>query len=118
MQRVWRILRFLGVAAFLLYAFKMGAFTNSWTTFVSLGFISLGLVLNLTVIVLNRGFMPVWEEAIPRDYKLSHKPLDSQTSVPFLGDWIPIAGGHCSPGDTCLVAALGIVILDWVLRIV
>jgi len=112
----WRILVFLGFGAFLLYGFKTGAFTNSWTSFLSLGFLSLGLALNLMVIILNKGFMPVRAETIPRDYQTSHKPMDSQTCAQCLGDWIPFVRGYCSPGDVCLVVALVIGIIDWVLR--
>ena len=105
-SRVWRIPVMLASIAVVAYGFRTGALTNNWMTFASMIFLCLGLALNLTVLILNGGFMPVRMKRLPQGYQTSHKSMGGQTRAPFLGDWIPVAGGYLSPGDLCLVAAV------------
>jgi Family of unknown function (DUF5317) len=108
MSRFWRIPVILAIGAFAVYQFKTGAWTDSWTSVGAGVFLCLGLALNLVVLILNNGFMPVRMKTIPRDYQTSHKAIDSRTRAWFLGDWIRVAQCYLSPGDLCLVAALAL----------
>ena len=89
-SRFWRIPVFLGIGAFAVHQFKTGAWTNHWTSVVAGVFLCVGLALNVVVLMLNNGFVPVRIKAIPRDYQTSHKSFDSRTRAWFLGDWIRV----------------------------
>src|SRR2546422_576466 len=77
-SRFWRISVILAIGAFAVYQFKTGAWTNHWTSIVAGVFLCVGLALNVVVLMLNNGFMPVRIKAIPRDYQTSHKSFDSR----------------------------------------
>ncbi|HJZ91263.1 MAG TPA: DUF5317 family protein [Gemmataceae bacterium] len=78
---------------------------GAWPCLVLAGLIGLGLSLNATAIALNDGFMPARAVAIPPGCELKYRPMDAQTRVRLLGDWLPVGRLLVSPGDVCLVAA-------------
>jgi hypothetical protein len=117
--RFWRIfvISAIGVLA-AVYQFKTGAWTNSWTSVVAGVFLCLGLALNIMVLMLNNGLMPVRMKTSPRNYQHSHTAIDSRTRAWFLGDWIRVARYYLSPGDLCLVAALAIRLAEELLGVI
>ena len=84
----------------------------SWASFAGYILMSFGGILNLIVVALNRGFMPVRTEEIPEERKRFYHAMDEQTRVWFLGDWIHIGGWYFSPGDIGLYLGLIVVIGD------
>src|SRR5438445_6335171 len=90
-SRFWRIPVILAIGAFAVYQFKTGAWTDSWTSVGAGVFLCLGLALNLVVLILNNGFMPVRMKTIPRYYQTSHKAIDTRTRAGFWADWIRVA---------------------------
>lgn len=71
-----------------------------------------GVLMNLLVILLNGG-MPVacaadqiTEEELPH-----YRPIDPQTRLPFLADWIDVGWAFFSPGDFLICAGAAGLIL-------
>ena len=118
MQRIlailWQLVRTLfGLGAGLYLGRVLKAVpTVSWASFAGYILMSLGGILNLIVVALNRGFMPVRTEEIPEERKRFYHAMDEQTRVWFLGDWIHIGGWYFSPGDIGLYLGLIVVIGD------
>ena len=111
---LWQLARALfglGMGLYLGRVLKVGA-AFSWASFAGYILMSFGGILNLIVVALNRGFMPVRTEEIPEDRKRFYQAMDEQTRVWFLGDWIRIGGWYFSPGDIGLYLGLIVVIGD------
>ena len=116
-----RILAILWQLARALFGLGMGLYLGrvlkaasgvSWASFAGYILMSFGGILNLIVVALNRGFMPVRTEEIPEERKRFYHAMDEQTRVWFLGDWIHIGGWYFSPGDIGLYLGLIVVIGD------
>src|SRR5690348_12299193 len=111
---LWQFVRalfVLGMGLYLRRALKVAS-AASWVSFAGYTFMSLGGILNVIVVALNRGFMPVRTEEIPEDRKRFYEAMDKQTRVWFLGDWIRIGGWYFSPGDIGLYFGLIAIISD------
>ena len=112
---LWQLVRTLfglGMGLYLGRVLKVGS-AFSWASFAGYILMCFGGILNLTVVALNRGFMPVRTEEIPEDKKRFYKAMDEQTRVWFfLGDWIRIGGSYFSPGDIGLYLGLIVAIGD------
>lgn len=83
---------------------------------------AIGVLMNFSVIAINGG-MPVLPEAVVLaggnpDLVLGpkHVILDITTSLPFLGDIIPLPGSVVSLGDVFLVIGIGVFIEDQMRR--
>ena len=79
---------------------------------------AIGILMNFTVIALNAG-MPVMLEAIQvaggegiPDLSARHVLMDEDTTVPFLGDVIPLPRSVISLGDVFLAIGIGVFIED------
>ncbi|HKI70749.1 MAG TPA: DUF5317 family protein [Verrucomicrobiae bacterium] len=116
-----RILAILWQLARTLFGLGMGLYLGrvlkaasgvSWASFAGYILMSFGGILNLIVVALNRGFMPVRIAEIPEAKKRFYKAMDEQTCVWFLGDWIRIGGWYFSPGDIGLYLGLIVAIGD------
>lgn len=78
--------------------------------------VSIGALMNLTVIAANGFRMPVTPAGAGRLVHLGHSGqyvlMDSSTRIAWLGDWIvlpPWLGGTYSPGDVVIGAGAGVV---------
>lgn len=60
----------------------------------------IGGFLNSFVCALNGGSMPVL--GILDEYSKNHQPMDLETRLPILGDWIEVGNVLASPGDLLL----------------
>ena len=121
-----RILAILWQLARTLFGLGMGLYLGrllkaasgvSWASFAGYILMSFGGILNLIVVGLNRGFMPVRIEEIPEDKKRFYQAMDEQTRVWFLGDWIRVGGWYFSPGDIGLYLGLIVVIGDLLISV-
>jgi hypothetical protein len=70
----------------------------------------LGFLLNLFVVVLNGGRMPVSMHDIPEKLRSRYEVMHPGTRAWFLGDWIRIGRCYISPGDIALFLSLIVVI--------
>lgn len=75
--------------------------------------INIGTSSNLIVMMANKGFMPatVSPEICTEGSNWNYIPMDSQTRLKFLGDFINI-GGKSSPGDLLIVGGIYITIAE------
>ena len=75
----------------------------------------LGGALNLWVVSVNGGRMPVHEMYIPSDYKDTHFTFYdfSQVDYPLLSDIIRVKGTAISIGDFLMIGSLGVMLLIW-----
>jgi hypothetical protein len=95
-----------------------GAFnSDNWPAPVIAGLITLGLVLNSSVILLNGGLMPARVVEVPIDSQNRYRPMDNQTRAWLLGDWIPFGKRLMSPGDVCLIAAMAFPFVFFAVRV-
>ena len=69
----------------------------------------IGFLLNRLVCVLNEGFMLIAanEEALPESIRDRYKPIDGESRVVFLSDWIRLGPWLISPGD--ILVAIGVI---------
>lgn len=74
---------------------------------IFLGLATLGMTMNLTVILVNGG-MParVTADDISPEEKPHYHPLAPSTRLAFLADWIPFGNYLISPGDILIVIAV------------
>jgi hypothetical protein len=107
-----RILRHWQISFFVLFALY---FTwqmrraESWRIIGCTAMLAVGFLLNVLVIAVNGGYMPValeGEDLIDPEQEL-YKPIDEHTRFAVLSDWIDLGPSLVSPGDLLLVFAAG-----------
>ena len=96
----------VGVVVVTVLGFVGGTEPGMWPWLIIASLSGLGLSLNVSVILLNDGFMPVRTSEIPVEYEGRYRPMDDRTRARYLGDWIPLGRPLASPGDVCLLGAI------------
>jgi hypothetical protein len=97
----------------------MFAEDDSYVEIPRLGAAGLGVVMNLTVVLANGG-MPVatTAEMITDDERPLYKPIDENTRLRFLSDWIDVGGAYFSPGDFLIYFAVAGLVIQMIVQAV
>jgi hypothetical protein len=93
--------------------FLYGIVTGHRMIFVAAGVCIAGGLSNLIVIKLNDDLMPIRLGSTGQICPRGYRRMDDTTNAWWLGDWIPVRGWLCSPGDvlwgvSVLLALVGI----------
>ncbi len=101
------------VVAFLTWRTWRGEFRSQPAMWVAVGFVVVGMLMNLVVMLLNRG-MPVraTPEEISEEERADYHPISRSTRLAILSDWIPLGSLMMSPGDIVLFAGVAILLFD------
>jgi hypothetical protein len=99
----WRVLAGFGIGLFFVPGFLTA---GGWISRVGISFLCLGFLLNLVVMLLNGGRMPVGIDEVPQHLKATHQAMGSETRAGFLADWVGIGRWYFSPGDIIMVLGL------------
>jgi hypothetical protein len=99
---------------FLFGALFVFRYSPGWWTMTSVALLVAGTLLNLLVIGVNDGYMPAraGEDELPPEKRDLYKPIDGDTRLTVLSDWIAVGGYLISPGDLLIGLALGVLVLD------
>jgi hypothetical protein len=111
-RRQARISLFLG----LYFVFLLIQHPN-WAMVSGCTVAAVGFLLNRLVLALNGGFMLVAlaEELIPPQHRDCYKPIDNESRVVFLSDWLPLGHGRLtSIGDVVATTGFALIILGFI----
>ncbi len=109
-RRHWQALL---VSIFFMWRLRRGDFESNLAMWIAVGLAVVGMVMNLAVILINRG-MPggVTPEEIPYDERPHYHPISQSTRLAILSDWIPVGNLLVSPGDIVLFVAVSILLVE------
>lgn len=103
----------LFVSLFFMWRLWRGDFESNLAMWIVVGLVVVGMVMDLTVILINRG-MPagVTPEEIPEDERPHYHPISQSNRLAILSDWIPVGNLLISHGDIVLFIAVAILLVD------